>query len=126
MCLPLRHVLLVGRHVDGILAGAADGVELFQQKFDEFALALRGHDGQAIDDHEGVQAFLQPDLILILQVCSQKDISLVQQTALRLRVRTGEVDVQLLLVEILVGKGVETRSHGCESSQEPCLWTCWA
>lgn len=66
--LPLRHVLLVDGHVNGILARVSDSVELFQQEFDELRLALHRNNGEAVDDDERVQSLLQAHFILRFQI----------------------------------------------------------
>jgi len=47
----------------------ADGVEFLQQVLDELGLALLRHNGEPIEDDEGIQTLLQLDFILRPQVC---------------------------------------------------------
>lgn len=67
--IPLRHVLVVKRHEDGIFASVSDGVEFLQQELDELLFALLRHNGQSIDDDEGIQTLFQLDLILRFEIC---------------------------------------------------------
>jgi hypothetical protein len=66
---PFGHALVVQGHENCIFGGVSNSVEFSQQELDEFLAAVFGHNGEAIDDDESVQALLQLDFILLLEIC---------------------------------------------------------
>lgn len=68
MHVPIRFSALADRHVDLLLAGLANRVQLLQQEFNELGLLLLSYDGQTVDDDEVVVARVELDLIFLAQV----------------------------------------------------------
>lgn len=66
--IPLRLLLIVQRHIDGIFCSVADRVQFLQQELDELSLVALVNDGKTINNDEGVQSFLHSNFILLLEI----------------------------------------------------------
>lgn len=67
--LPLGHLGgFVDGHEDVLWLGLADFAELLAQELDEFWFLVLGDDGTAVDNDEGVEAFVEPDFMLFTEI----------------------------------------------------------
>lgn len=55
-------------HEDVLWLGLADFAELLAQELDEFWFLVLGDDGTAVDNDEGVEAFVEPDFMLFTEI----------------------------------------------------------
>lgn len=85
--------ILAHGHVDLVLAGLANRVQLLLQELDKLGLLLLGDLGQAVDNDKVVIALVESNLVLLAQV--------------------GDVDlilIELVIVEVGLAEVVEGRS----------------
>lgn len=67
--LPLGHLgIFVDGHEDVFWLGLADFAELLTQELDEFWFLVLGDDGTAVDNDEGIEAFVEPDFMLFTEI----------------------------------------------------------
>lgn len=66
---PFGHALVVEWHENSIFGGVSNGVEFSQQELDELLATVLGDNWEAINHDKSVQALLQLDFILLLEIC---------------------------------------------------------
>ena len=66
--LPFGHVLFIDGHEYCVFVCSTDRVQFAKQKFDKLGLAILGDDREAIHDNEGVETFLEADIVLFVEV----------------------------------------------------------
>lgn len=115
---PFGLALVVDGHKDGIFGGVADRVEFPQQELDELLPALFRNDRKAIDNDKCIQTLLEFHIVLRLEIWMMTaPLEEGQQTkaknSILSRLLTREINLllDLLLVEVLLGKSIETGRH---------------
>lgn len=114
---PFGHVLVVDGHKNGIFGGVADRAKFPQQELDELLPALFRNDRKAIDDDKCIQTLLEFNFVLRLEIwwmTAALERGNKQSEKIRTqRLLTREINLllNLLLVEVLLGKGIETGRH---------------
>lgn len=97
----------------------ADRVEFPQQELDELLPALFRNDRKAIDDDKCIQTLLEFHIVLLLEIwwmtaaVRRGATNKSEKNSILSRLLTREINLllDLLLVEVLLGKGIETGRH---------------